>query len=78
MTPFLGLALVYRHILDPCDVRFKIFLWVRRIISLVTGGMVLEAKPLAVSPILLGTDWTRRKSAATGWANILQRPIHAV
>ena len=75
---FFELALVYGHILDPCDMRFKIFLWVRRVIALVASRVVFQAETFALSPILFGTYRAWGKPAAASWANIFQRPIHAI
>ena len=46
--------------------------------ALVARGVVFKAQAFAFSPVFLGADWALGEPAATGWANIGERPVHAI
>ena len=58
--------------------RFKIFLWVRRMDPLVAGRVVFQAKAFALTPILLRADRALSEAAAAGWTDIGKRSVHAI
>ena len=67
-----------RDFLHLRDMRFDVFFCEGRVDPFFAGGVVFQPERFAFSQILFGTDRTRRKSAATGRADILQDAVHAV
>ena len=67
-----------RDFLYTRDMRFDVLLCEGRVDPFFAGGVVSQPERFALSQILFRTDRTRRKSAATGRADILQDAVHAV
>lgn len=67
-----------RDFLHLRDMRFDVLLCEGRVDSFFAGGVVSQPERFALSQILFRTDRARRKSAATGRADILQDAVHAV